>query len=106
MSGEKNYSDEQLKSTEKILDEYENSNCLPSIKSPGTMEELEEYLVMSRSHLEQLTPDGCAEICVRLKQYSYYVQRLCNREHVRMAWATKCLNKIVASHLNDYDKYM
>lgn len=106
MSGEKSYSEEQLQGLETLLNEYENANYLPSIKSPGTMEELEQYLTINRDGLEQLTADACAEISVRLKQYSYYVQRLYNREQVRVSWTHKCLNKIIATHVGDFDKFM
>lgn len=96
---------EEMDFRENILDEYEIKVGLPAISSPGEEKELQEYLTMSRDVIEKITPDRSRSIAIRLSQFSFYIQRLSNREHGRVTWAKNELNLIVAKSLGDIDKY-
>jgi len=88
-----------------ILDEYEKSVGLPACKSPGTEDELNKYFLMNRKEIESLTPEDCSEISVRLMQFGFYLQRLCNREKSRIIWVKQKLIEYIAKQLNSYDKF-
>lgn len=97
---------DKLTRIDQILDEYEKKSGLPICKAPGTEAELEGYLSMDRSGMEALQMEDCAAIGYRMAQYSFYIQRLYNREKARVVWATQQLTEIVAKSLDSYDKYM
>lgn len=97
---------ERMQDINNALNEYELKAGLVECKSPGTEEELETYLNMGRAVLDKLSIEDCAEIGIRLSQFSFYLKRLSNKEQARIVWAQHELNKIVALHVNDYDKYM
>lgn len=97
---------ERMEYVDSILDEYEKSCGLPSCKSPGPEDELNEYLTMDRNQMEKLTPENCAEISFRLVQFGFYLQRLYNREKARTIWAHQQLTEIIAKDVSSYDKYM
>ena len=96
---------EKLKENQEILDAYEKSHSLPELKPPGTEEELQEYLSMERDIIEKLPPEKIWPICVRLSQYSFYLQRSINRSKSIITFANNEINKIVANEINQYDKF-
>lgn len=95
----------KLYKLDEILDEYEKSIGLPQYSSPGTEDELNQYLSMSRDELEKLTPEVCSHLVYRLSQYAFYLKRLFNREKTRVIWARQELMNIVAKASNSYDKF-
>jgi hypothetical protein len=97
---------DKLNRIDQILDAYEQKVGLPSCKSPGTEEELNQYLNMDRTSMESLDMMGCAEIGYRLSQYAFYIQRLFNRETARVIWAKQELTDVISKSLVEYDKYM
>ena len=97
---------EQMELVEQTLNEYEESCGLPSLKSPCEKDELEKYLLMNRDQIEKLSSEDCGQIAYRLGQFSFYLQRLHNREHARMAWATNKLNDTIATEIGSFDKFM
>lgn len=96
---------EKLKRIDDILDEYEKKSGLPTCKAPGEESELEGYISMDRKSMESLQSENCAEIGYRLSQYSFYLQRLFNREKARVIWAKQQLTETIAKSLGDYDKF-
>jgi len=96
---------DKLVKIDSILDDYEKKSGLPTCKSPGTEEELESYLNLDRKGMEALQAENCAEIGTRLAQYSFYLQRLYNREKARVIWAKQQLTDTIAKSLGDYDKF-
>ena len=96
---------EQMDIVCKALDDYEKSSGMPELKAPGSETEMQKYFTMSRDELEALSSRDCAEISFRLAQFSFYIQRLCNRETSRANWATTTLNESVAQELNQFSQY-
>jgi hypothetical protein len=96
---------ERMGLVDKALDEYEQQSHLPSLTAPGKESELGEYLSMSRNIIEKFTTDECGRISYRLSQFSFYIQRLYNREQARMIWAKDRLNQEIAKAVGNYDKY-
>ncbi len=89
-----------------ILDDYEKSIGLPKYnKSALPEEELESYLTMDRQVLEKLTKEGCAEICYRLAQFGFHIQRTINREHARHNWAENEIKKTIADEIQQQKGY-
>ncbi len=106
MSGKADYILKLIEDVNNILDKYEQSNGLPALQRPGTEEELEGYLNMPRHILEKLTLEDNGNIAYRLKQYSFYIQRLYNREAAKLLWINTHLNKEIAKNIHKYDKMM
>lgn len=98
---------EQVEQWDQILDEYENSIGLGQYNSNQTFttEELSSYLNMSRTELEKLTPQDCAQIAFRLAQYSFFLQRTFNREAARHNWAEQSVKETIADDINNYKGY-
>ncbi len=94
---------EQIEQIENVLDEYESSNGIPSIKPPGEANEFDDYFSMNRDVIEKLSAEDCAQIAYRLGQYSYHLQRMFNREKARLAATQKLLDHIVAKHIHNYE---
>lgn len=83
-----------LASQTKQQEEYEN-RILPSHGKPGLLEEYEEYMSYDTAKLKALTGEQCSMICIRLIQYSLYVQRCFNRDkskvHAIKSEITRCI---------------
>jgi hypothetical protein len=91
---------------DEILDEYEKSIGLPKYNKNALPEqELETYLTMDRSVLEKMTKDTCAEICYRLAQFGFHVQRSLNREQARFNWAENEIKRTIADEIQQYKGY-
>ena len=97
---------EQMKQVEAALDEYESSSNLPVNISPGSEDELQEYLNMDRTAITALSCLECGTIGIRLAQYSIYTQRLYNRESARVVWATGAIINGSASSWNSYSDFI
>jgi len=97
---------DKLHRIDDLLDSYEKSIGLPTCQAPGTEEDLNKIICIDRQSLESLHLEECSALVFKLAQYSFYLQRLQNREKTRETWATEELNKIVSAKFNDYDKYM
>ena len=106
MSGKINSPVEQMNEIVQILDDYEKESGLPKPQAPGTEQELQHYLTMSRDEIEALSIEQCGSIAFRLSQYAFYIQRLHNREKARLSWASTQLNQQISQHINEYDKFM
>lgn len=97
---------EEIQEWDNILDQYENNLGLPIYKDNVFSEsELENYLTMSRDVLEKFHPEDCAQIAYRLAQYSFYIQRTCNREIARHNWAEETIKDVIADEINNYKGY-
>lgn len=89
-----------------ILDEYEGGIGLPDYKNEAfAKEELEQYLSMDRDSMEKLTPEDCAEICARLTQFAFHIQRAQNRETARIEWAKAGIKRTIADHVGSLKGY-
>ncbi len=106
MSGEisSDTAQEQIEQIEQILNEYESSNGIPSIRPPGETEEFDDYFSMNRDIIEKLSAEDCAQIAYRLGQFSYHLQRIHNREQARLAATQKLLDHVVAKNIHNYEK--
>lgn len=97
---------EEIQEWDTILDQYEKNIGLPTYKDTIFSEtELETYLTMSRDTLEKFHPEDCAQIAYRLAQYSFYIQRTCNREIARHNWAEETIKEVIADEINNYKGY-
>ncbi len=110
MSGNENYDKQKtvkqrMSVIDEALNEYEQKHKLPQLKSPCKQEEIEQYFTMNRNVIEKLSREDCSQIAYRLSQFSFYVQRLYNREQARIAWAQTNLDDIIGEKSTQYDKY-
>lgn len=114
MSGETDLVKNDRKRWDILLDEYEKGLGLPAttdeagdvtIKQFKHVEQVEEYLQMSRDQVEGLDANSCAGIAYVLEQYALYVQRAQNREIARVNWARSYIKEVIANELNDYKAY-
>lgn len=99
---------EEMQNWDTILDEYENNIGLPKYSNTsGSLpeSELNEYLTMDRTVLEKLSPEDCAQISYRLGQFSFHIQRTCNREVARYNWAEETVKETIADEINNYKGY-
>jgi len=87
---------------QQLLDEYEIKIGLPRSTVFIDSEEIQKYLNMKRNEIEKLTGEDCAQISYRLAQFSFYLQRTCNREQARINWADHELNAIVMTKIPQY----
>jgi hypothetical protein len=106
MSENKDIATQKMNNAIAILDEYEKKCGLPPTTQIGSEEELQNYLNMDRNVVEKLSVEDCGNIAYRLKQYSFYIQRLHNKESSREAWVVTQLNDEVAKRIHGYDKYL
>lgn len=91
---------------DEILDEYEKGLGLPKYQGWSMDEnELNEYLTMSRTEVEKLDPEDCAQISYRLGQFSFFIQRSSNREQARHNWAEETIKNVIADEINSYKGY-
>lgn len=101
-------SKELVDSWDKVLDEYESKLGLGSYNQYSgsfSNEELNNYLIMDRNVIEKLTPEDCAQIALRLGQYSFFLQRTINREVARHNWAEQTIKEVIADEINNYKGY-
>ena len=96
---------EKLVDNQKLLDAQEKQFNLPEAKPPGTEEELQEYLSMSREVIEKLSPEKIWSISVRLSQFAFYIQRNINRNNAIIKYAEHEINKIVSQEIKQFDKF-
>lgn len=98
---------EQVAEWDRILDDYELNIGLGKYNENHSFasEELNEYFSMSRDGIEKLTPEDCAQIALRLAQYSLFLQRTINREIARHNWAEESIKESIADEINSYKGY-
>lgn len=94
--------EQKVKEAEDILDEFENIHHLSRVTIPN---EIEKILNISYEQLEKLQHIQCAEYAYQLAQYSYYIQRVYNKESARLKWFNNQLQNLTADKLNNYDQY-
>lgn len=98
MSGEEN-----LKSgLDSVLDEYEKSTGL-NLKID--LKEIELYLGLTREQMEGYSSEGCAQVALKLTQYSLLLQKMQNRERAKLSWADHQIGALCAPQWKNYDKY-
>jgi hypothetical protein len=97
---------EELENWDNILDDYEKTLGLCSYTEDVLPEsELQSYLTMNRDVIEKHTPQQCAEISFRLAQFSFHIQRTCNRETARYNWADETIKEVIGDEINNYKGY-
>lgn len=97
---------EELEHWDSILDQYEKNIGIPTYVDETLPEsELQTYLTMNRDVLEKHTPQQCYEIAYRLAQFSFHIQRTCNRETARYNWAEETIKEIIGDEINNYKGY-
>lgn len=98
---------EQVSEWDKVLDEYENTLGFTSYEMHNKFsdDELNLYFTMNRDSIEKLTPEDCAQIAMRLSQYSLFIQRTLNREIARHNWAEETIKETIADEINNYKGY-
>lgn len=102
MNGEIKSPDDYIKEQTELLDKFEKQCSLSDCKSPGTESELNKYLNMPLEQIKELSFSECAEIGYRLAQFSFYIQRVINRQIERINWIETHLNKMVANKIQNY----
>jgi len=91
-----------MEKVDSILDEYEISIGLGKLEIEKENPEIEKYLSMSRSQMEKLDIEGCAQAALILGGFSFYLQRVYNREIARANWAEGILKKLIAGKESQY----
>lgn len=68
--------------------------------------DIEDYLNLSADKLKIMTDEECGIAAVKLARYSYYIQKIINRQSAIMKWADHHITIISASVINSYDKFL
>jgi len=93
---------EQLDKLDSVLDEYERGMGLPLYSSESQDESIKKYMTLSRTEIEKLTLEECAEVALLLGGFSFYLQRSYNREMARVNWAESSLKSMIAGRESQY----
>lgn len=96
--------DELLTKAEKILDDYENLSGLPEYKIFDN-KQVNRYFNMTFEELNSMSAIECAEAAYLLAQYSFYLQRMFNRESAKNRWGQDQITKLVCDKLDNYSTY-
>lgn len=94
-----------LVKAEKVLDNYEKLSGIPEFCTFDS-EQVDRYFKMTIEQLNKLTAMECAEAAYILAQYSFYMQRMYNRESAKHRWATDQMARLLCDKLEGYDTYM
>lgn len=94
--------EEQMELAHKLLDEFES---IHNLTRPTVPNETEEILNLTHPQLEKLGAVDCAEKAYQLAQYSYYIQRVHNKEAATLKWLKDKLDYFVASKWENYDSF-
>lgn len=97
--------DELQIKAEQTLDNYEKLIGIPEFSAFDT-EQIDRYFVMRIEQLNKLSAIECAEAAYVLAQYSFYLQRMYNRESSKNRWASDQMTKLVCDKIENYDTYM
>jgi hypothetical protein len=93
---------ERLATIDAVLDEYEKESGLPLQSENFYDNSVKGYMQMTRTSMEKLTIEECAEAALLLGSFSFHIQRLYNRETARVNWATSSIKSLVAGRENQY----
>jgi hypothetical protein len=94
--------EEQMELAHKLLDEFES---IHNLSKPTVPNETEEILNLTHPQLEKLGAVECAEKAYQLAQYSYYIQRVHNKEAATLKWLKDKLDYFIAATWSNYDSY-
>lgn len=106
-NGENLSVEERLEKFERVISDYSNSVGLDKIIYN---KEVDEVLYYSESQIKNLDREGCKEKAFLLSQYAATLQRETNKQNIRLNWAEKELDRLVAKLYSNYssstyDKY-
>jgi len=96
--------DELQAKSESILDNYEKISGLPEFSTYDSSD-VDIYFKLTIEQLNKLSATECASAAYLLAQYSFYLQRLYNRESAKQRWASDQLTKLVCDKMDDYSTY-
>ena len=96
------YASERLEKVDAVLDEYEESVGLPKFSPSFHDDSAKKYLQLSRTQIEKLSPNECAEASILLTALAFHVQRSYNREVARVNWANQTLKTTLAGREQAY----
>jgi hypothetical protein len=91
--------EDRLAEFERVLDEYNTATGLAYIKYNS---EVENCMSLTRAQINAMTVSDCSVYNMILTQYSAYLQMQFNRHRVRVDWATRELDLIVAKEASKY----
>lgn len=91
--------EERLEDFHKILKTYTDNIGLKNI---GYNSDVDILLKLNKKQLNALSIEDCAEGAFILSQYALFVQKEYNKQKVRIIWANKHLDRIVANHEGNY----
>lgn len=86
---------------DKIENELKKDGLSGFIYSPAA----EEYLNLSPSDLDKLTPAECSSAAFTLSQYAMYIRTKSNKIRAIKIWAEKSLSVLATKYNKDFDKY-
>lgn len=93
---------EQLDKLDSALDAYEKGMGLPLYSAESQDESVKKYMALSRTEIEKLTLEECAEAALLLGGFSFYLQRSYNREIARVNWAESSLKSMISGRESQY----
>lgn len=95
--------DDRLKETEQILDEYDKKFLVNKF---GVNDEVENILGFKQELLAVLSRDDCFHYSLLLAQFALALQKEVNRQHAKLAWAKHNLDVVIGKEQSNYgDKY-
>lgn len=97
-----NYAAERLANVDSVLDDYEKKIGLPQFNQAFHDEGAKNYMQLSRTQIEKLSPEECAEASLLLASLAFHIQRSYNREIARVNWATQTLKTTIAGREQAY----
>jgi hypothetical protein len=101
MSG-KGLLEDKLEKFDKSIFDFQNHCGLPVNKLPCSLDEIKDYLNLNKSHIDALSIDDCHLICIRLTQYTLFLQRTINTEKNKINFLNNEIMKTVARKVANY----
>lgn len=93
---------DRMNTVDTALDEYEKRIGLPAFSEDAENEDVKKYLSMTRSQMELMSIEDCAQAALQLSGYCFFLQRCYNRETSRINWAQGVLRKTVSGREAQY----
>jgi hypothetical protein len=66
---------------------------------------VEEYINMTRTEIESMTPEGCGAASLQISSYIYYLQKIINKYKSRLNWLEQLSREEIGKISRDYQIY-
>jgi hypothetical protein len=96
--------EERLQTLDKELKDYLAKLGITEHSSVNSAE-LQLYMTLERGELNQMSPEDCGEIAVRLSQVAFFIQKEMSKLNAIADWAENSIQRIIAPVISQYDQY-